>query len=117
MLNAVAKHINYAAFGNLALQAMEKLLSPRTIFRETERFDYLGLSDLQKVQQLGQIHCMVKVIIISIARDVTGILDKRGDNQRFKSHLTSISRRHRCPPQSVPRCLPGRRLLSHYPTT
>jgi hypothetical protein len=70
VFHAAAENVNDAALGDLALEAVEELLSLGAIGVQVEGFDDLGLRVLEEREQLSGVHRVVAVVIVGIPQDI-----------------------------------------------
>ena len=67
VLDAVAQHVDGAAFGNLALEPGQELAPRRAVLGQTQRVRRLGLGRAQKGAELDHIDAVLAVVIVGVA--------------------------------------------------
>ena len=93
VLHAVAQYVDDAAFGDLALKAVEELDALRAIRADAERLDGRWLRGDQEGEKLGQVDGMVAVIVPRVPGGIAGLVDQRADDERFQAFLACQSSR------------------------
>lgn len=70
MLDAFPKHIDDPAFGNLTLKPGKELISLGTIICDSELLDDFRLSLLKEGKELGEVDCVITVVVFRATFDI-----------------------------------------------
>ena len=101
MLDTKAKHNDYTALGNLALEPVEKLCSLGAILKQFQRMSHFRLRGLQKRKQLCQIYGVVAVVVRAFAL-LASLIDQRFDDESFETFFVDICHHYVSAPLTQP---------------
>ena len=122
MFDALTQDIDHAPLGDFSLKSCQELQPRRTVTGESQLLVDFWLGSAKKAQQLGQIHCMVTVVVLRspanpasttvgylrlihlLGRSSHGIAGRsgqRGADHPFEAAFAGVGV-HRCPLHQLP---------------